>query len=74
MSISNNFVRGGFDSKLQALWMHVMGEFMEILAPFLTFASIYIATKAHNMLTLMQDPYFKFLDVVKGFIGRAKVI
>jgi hypothetical protein len=50
------------------------GEIMAILAPFFTFASTYIATKVHNMLTLMQDPCFKFLDVVKGFVGKAKVI
>jgi hypothetical protein len=26
------------------------------------------------MLTLMLDPCFKFLDVVKGFVGKAKEI
>ncbi len=52
----------------------MMGEIMVVLAPFFTFASTYIATKAHNMLTLMQDLCFKSLDVEKGFVGRAKVI
>jgi hypothetical protein len=47
---------------------------MVVLVPFFTFAFTYIATKAHNMLTLMQDMCFKSLDVVKGFVGRAKVI
>jgi hypothetical protein len=54
--------------------MHMMGEIMVVLAPFFTFASTYIATKAHNMLTLMQDLCFKSLDVVKGFVGKANVI
>jgi len=54
--------------------MRMMGEIMVVLAPFFTFASTYITTKAHNMLTLMQDLCFKSLDVVKGFVGRAKVI
>jgi hypothetical protein len=65
---------GDFDYELQALWMHIMGEVMVILAPFFTFASTYIATKAHNMLPLMQDLCFKSLDVMKGFVKRAKVI
>jgi hypothetical protein len=71
---SNIFVRGDFDYELQALWMHMMGEVTVVLAPFFTFASTYIATKAHNMLTLMQDLCFKSLDVVKGFVRRANVI
>jgi hypothetical protein len=63
-----------FDSKLQALWMCMMGEVMPILTPFFAFSSTYITTKAHNMLTLMLDLHFKPLDVVKGFVGREKVI
>jgi len=63
-----------FDYELQALWMHMMGEIMVVLAPFFTFASTYIITKAYNMLALMQDLYFKSLDVVKGFVGKANVI
>ncbi len=54
--------------------MHMMGEIMVVLAPFFAFSSINIATKAHNKLALMLDLHFKFLDVVKGFVGREKVI
>jgi hypothetical protein len=71
---SNIFVRGGFDYELRALWIHMMCDVMVVLAPFFTFASTYIATKAHNMLTLMQDLCFKSLDVAKGFVGKAKVV
>jgi len=70
----NIFGKGDFDYELQALWMHMMGEVMVLLVPYFTFASTYIATKAHNMLTLMQDLCFKFLNVMKGFVGKAKVI
>jgi hypothetical protein len=52
--------------------MCVMDEVMAILVPFLAFASTYIATKTQNML--MLDSRFKSLDVVKGFVGRAKII
>jgi len=52
----------------------MMGEVMPILTPFFAFSSTYITTKAHNMLTLMLDLHFKSLDVVKGFVGREKVI
>jgi len=51
----------------------MMGEVMVVMVPFFAFTSTYIATKAH-MLALMLDPHFKSLDVVKGFLGRAKVI
>jgi hypothetical protein len=44
------------------------------LASFLSFPFTYKACKVHNMLTLMLNPCFKYLDVVKPFIGRAKVI
>jgi hypothetical protein len=67
-------VKGDFDSELQALRMRIMGEIMAILTPFFAFASTYITTKAHNMLALMLDLHFKSLDVVKGFVGKAKVI
>jgi hypothetical protein len=52
----------------------MMGEVMVVMVPFFAFASTYIATKAHNMLALMLDLHFKSLDVVKGFVGRAKVV
>jgi hypothetical protein len=44
----------------------MMAEVQIVLAPFLTFTFSYNVTKAHNMLALMLDPRFKFLDVVKG--------
>jgi hypothetical protein len=67
-------VREDFDSKLLAFQMRMMGQIMAILTPFFAFASTYVTTKAHNMFALMFDLHFKCLDVVKGFVGRAKVI
>jgi hypothetical protein len=52
----------------------MMGELMVVMVPIFAFASTYIATKADDMLTLMLDLHLKSLDVVKGFVGRAKAI
>ncbi len=52
----------------------MMIEFKVIFVPFLAFASTYITIKAHNTLALMLDPWFKSLDILKAFVGRAKVI
>jgi len=54
--------------------LHMMAKVMAILVPFLSFATIYIPNKAHNMLALMLDPHFKCLDVVKTFVGWEKVM
>ncbi len=67
-------MKGDFESKLGALWVCMMIEVQAILVLFLAFTSTYNACRAHNMLTLMLDPCFKSLDVVKTFIGQEKVI
>jgi len=51
-----------------------MAEVQVVLAPFVAFTSSYNANEAHKMLTLMLDPCFKSLDVVKAFVGWANVI
>ncbi len=51
-----------------------MVEVMVILAPFLSFTTTYTPSKAHNMLVLMLDLHFKCMDVVKAFVGWAKVM
>jgi hypothetical protein len=48
----------------------MMVEVMAFLTPFLSFVTINIPSKAHNMLTLMLDPHFKCMDVVKAFVDR----
>jgi len=52
----------------------MLAEMMVILVAFLSFATIYTPSKAHNMLALMLDPCFKCMDVVKAFVGWAKVM
>lgn len=52
----------------------MMVEAMAVLVPFLSFETTYTLNKAHNMLTLMLDPHFKCLDVVKTFVGWEKVM
>lgn len=44
------------------------------MVSFLAFASTYNANNTHKMLALMLDPYFKSFDVMKTFVGHAKVI
>ncbi len=51
-----------------------MVEVQVVLAPFVTFTYSYNVNKAHNMLTLMLDPCFKSLEVVKAFVGWANLI
>jgi hypothetical protein len=50
-----------------------MMEMMAVLVPFLSFATTYTPNKTHNMFALMLDQHFKCLDVVKAFVGWAKV-
>jgi hypothetical protein len=69
-----NFVKGDFEYELGALLILMMVEIKIVFAPFLAFASTYIVAKVHNMLTLMLDPRFKSLDILKTFVGRTKVI
>jgi hypothetical protein len=71
---SSNFTRGDFEYQLQTLHLCMMAKVMAILAPFLSFTTNYIRNKAHNMLVLMLDLCFKCLDVVKTFVGRAKIM
>jgi hypothetical protein len=71
---SNNFIKGDFEFELQALHLCMMAKMMAVLAPFLSFATTCTPSKAHNMLALMWDLCFKCLDVVKAFVGWAKVM
>jgi hypothetical protein len=52
----------------------MMVEVMVFLAPFLSFATTYTPTKAHNMFVLILDLHFKCMDVVKTVVGWAKVM
>jgi hypothetical protein len=49
--------------------MHMMVEVLTTLVLFLSFSSTYNVSKVYNMLALMLDPHFKYLDVVKTFVG-----
>lgn len=69
---SSNFVRANFDYEVSSIvdvcdgWNHGnLGSISHIV-------SIYIVTKTWNML--MLDSCFKSLDVVKDFVGRAKIM
>jgi hypothetical protein len=46
----------------------MMAKVMGVLVPFLSFATTYTSSKAHNMLALMLEPHFKCMDVVEAFV------
>jgi len=69
-----NIVKGDCEYELVILRMHMMIEVQVVLGPFLFFAYTYNDTKVHNILALLFNSYFKSLDVVKTFVGWAKVI
>jgi hypothetical protein len=50
------------------------GRVQVALDSFFAFTSSYNASKVHNMLALMLDSHFKSFDVVKVFVGWAKMI
>jgi len=54
--------------------MRIMGEILLVLASLLASSSAYSLKKVHNMLALMLDLLFKFLDVVKALVRWAKII
>jgi hypothetical protein len=58
-------VWGDLESKLGALQVCMMVEVQVVLAPFLAFTSFYNASKVHNMLALLLDPWFESYGVVK---------
>jgi hypothetical protein len=51
-----------------------MAQVVQILMPFLVFTMVYNETKAHNMLVIMLDPYFKNMKVIWDFLGDAPTI
>jgi hypothetical protein len=52
----------------------MMAKVQVVLVPFLAFKSSYNANKVHNMLALVLDSHFKFVDVVKVFVRWEKMI
>jgi hypothetical protein len=49
----------------------MMGQVFNALGPFLAFSKFYIITKAHNMLAIMLDPYFKNMKIIWDFVGNS---
>jgi hypothetical protein len=44
-------------------------EILNVLKPFLGFASSYLPRNAHNMFVLIIDPHFKNLQLIGNFVG-----
>jgi hypothetical protein len=71
---THNIVKGDFEYELVILSRHMMIEIQVVLPPFLSFTSTYSATKVDNILTLVFNSFFTYLDVVKAFVEWGKVI
>jgi hypothetical protein len=63
-------IQGKFESKLQKFKLWMMSQVLKILAHFLAFLGIYIATKTH-MLVIILDVLFKNVKIVQDFVGNS---
>jgi len=59
-----------FDTKLLLLTNRMWLEVNHVLAPFLDCLHEFDPKKAHMMLTLMLDPWFKDLSIINNYVGR----
>jgi hypothetical protein len=65
---------GDFYIELQEFKLRMIMQVINILSPFLAFASIYNQAKVHNMLAIMLDLHFKNMKVIRDFAGHAHAI
>jgi hypothetical protein len=61
---------GNFDSKLQEFKLKTMTQVINIFA----FSFVYNPTKAHHMLVIMFDPYFKNMKIIWDFMGDKLIV
>ena len=47
----------------------MMAQVVDILAPILAFAGLYPHVKAHKMMAITLDPYYKSLKVIREYVG-----
>jgi hypothetical protein len=66
------FICGKFKFKLEIPYMWMAAEAMNVLQPFLSFASIFESHRTHNMLDLILDPMYKNLQYITIFVGMDK--
>jgi hypothetical protein len=63
-TLNQPLIHGDFDSKLQDFKSRTMTQVINILSPFLAFASTCDPAKVHNMLVIMLDLHFKNMKVI----------
>ncbi len=51
-----------------------MQKVMKVLEPFFQFLFVFYSNEVHSMLTIMLDPWFKSLQVVKNLVGHGNAI
>ncbi len=69
--LSQPFIQNFFDSKLLEFKLWKNSWMISILAPFLAFFGTYIHSKAHDVLSIMLDPYFKKLKAIWDYVGNS---
>jgi len=62
-------IHSDFDLEPQCMKLHMMGQVIKVLAPFLAFTKVYSPSKAHNMMAIMLDPCHKTMKVITEYIG-----
>jgi hypothetical protein len=62
------FVCRKFDSKLKIFYAWMVIEAMNVLQPFLSFASTFEGDGTHNMLVFVQNFRYKSLQCITNFV------
>ncbi len=63
-----------FDLKLLTLQKNMWQEISKEIRPFLLFLKLFDPHNVHNMLAIMLDPCFKYLRIVKNYVGCGATI
>jgi hypothetical protein len=62
-------ITDAFDVKVLIFQNNMQTKIIRVIKPFLKFLEVYNSHQIHNMLSIMLDPYFKSLQVVKNYVG-----
>ncbi len=60
--------------KVKQLGVNMQKQVNVVLQPFLNFKDFVQPTKAHNMVALMLDLRFEYLNLIGDYVGHAFVI
>ncbi len=66
------FICGKFKLELEIPYMWMATKAINVLQPFLSFASTFESHRTHNMLDLILDPMYRNLQCITNFVGMDK--